>query len=337
MRNSKSGIDILNGSEPAEERVLPTDNRQVGLARRAMMKTVAMAGLSVALPEVSICASLNRSDSNSRVIRYLESLARADGGYSWADQEQSHLTPTYAVLGCYRSLKEPPPRKEETAAFVRTHHPSRLKKLEQEHREFEYQQMQSLVWLGEDVSAFRDQVESWREPTKYLKQYEQHGYPILRHESAVFLCRALLGLPASGISAAYSNYLESRRRPNGSFNNTPAEDGADGNILNTWWGMQALHVLGRTEEKKAETVEWLRHCQLPGGGFTWQPRPEFAANDDVAYTWAAVRCLDLLGAAPLRREACAITSGHCPPPPAALPIVRGGNRIRWRRFTHWIA
>ena len=74
--------------------------------------------------------------------------------------------------------------------------------------------------------------------------------------------------------------------------------------MNTWSGLQALAVLGRIDEKKTETAEWLRACQLESGGFTWQPRPEFAGVDDVAYTWAAVRALHLLGSAPQNREAC---------------------------------
>jgi len=48
----------------------------------------------------------------------------------------------------------------------------------------------------------------------------------------------------------------------------------------------------------------LKACQLPGGGFTWQPEPEFAGTDDVAYMWAAVHALDLLGARPEKPEAC---------------------------------
>ncbi|HWH72572.1 MAG TPA: prenyltransferase/squalene oxidase repeat-containing protein, partial [Candidatus Sulfotelmatobacter sp.] len=238
------------------------------------------------------------------VTHYLESLARPDGGYAWADQPESHLTPTYAVIGCYRALQQTPPRKSALAEFVRSHHPSRLKKLEQEHREFEFQQIQSLVWLGEDASSFREQISGWRKPTVYLKQYEQHGYPIFGHEITAFTCRALLGLPVSEAGPEYVGYLNARRRANGSFNNTPAADGSDGHVLNTWWGLQALAKQGRGREQQAPTVEWLRACQLPNGGFTYQPKADFGGVDDVAYTWAAVRALHQLDAGPANREAC---------------------------------
>src|SRR6478609_6690263 len=93
---------------------------------------------------------------------YLRSLARPDGGYGWDDQDRSHLTPTFAVIGCYRLLGQEPPEPRRLAEFVRTHHPFRIKKLERELRDFEYQQIQSLLWLGEDASAFRDTVRAWK-------------------------------------------------------------------------------------------------------------------------------------------------------------------------------
>ncbi len=266
-----------------------------------MLKTFAVAGVGVAWPNLAFSQS-GKSNWPLTVTKYLESLARPDGGYAWHDQEQSHLTPAFAVIGCYHLLKQIPPRKKALVEFVRTHHPRRLKKLEQEHREFEWQQIQSLIWLGEDASSFREQVFGWKKPAVYLKQYEQHGEPILGHELTVFICRELLGMETSGL-IEYVNYLNAHRRKNGSFNNTPASDGGNGHVINTWFGLQSLKVLGRLEEKKLETIDWLRACQLSSGGFTYQPNAEFAGWDDVAYTRAAIRALELLGAAPAKRDA----------------------------------
>lgn len=128
------------------------------------------------------------------------------------------------------------PEKLKVAQFVRTHHPSQLKNLEQEHHQFEWEQVEAMLWLGEDASSFREVVGGWRRPAVYLKQHEQSSCPILRHEAAAFVCRELLGMPMGELSAEYVKYLESRRRENGSFNNTPAEAGGDGHVLNTWWG-----------------------------------------------------------------------------------------------------
>jgi hypothetical protein len=240
------------------------------------------------------------------VLEYLQTLARPDGGYAWADQEQSHLTPTFAVIGCYKLLNHDLPDRKQLAAFVRDNHPSRLKKLEQERRAFEFQQIQALIWLGDDAADFRERILAWKEPLAYMKQYERRGYPVFSSEvSGAFACRELLGLPVDDLAPAFVRYVDERRRHNGSFNNTPAADGGDGHVMNTLWGLRALRTLGRADEKRKPTVEWLAACQLPGGGFTFQPNPEFGGVDDVAYTRSAVRALKLLGDMLPSPDACA--------------------------------
>jgi prenyltransferase beta subunit len=275
------------------------------------------------------------------IVKYLESHARDDGGYGWEGQEHSHLTPTFAVVGCYHLLSLDPPNIPALAQFIRTHHPRELKKLDRVQKHFDWQQIQALVWLGEDVSDFKDLASSWKEPRTYPKQYEQHGYPVFQHEIAPILCRQLLGLPAAETPAGFSDYVNSRHRKNGTFNNTPADDNTDGHILNTWWGLQALRALAPSPnpfpEFKNELIAWLRSCQMLNGGFCYQPsyldpnKPGAAIAtvkgtgdgasitvdttkgrqtwglggwDDVAYTWAAVRSLHLLGARPKDMMAC---------------------------------
>jgi hypothetical protein len=272
------------------------------ISRRKLLETAAAASLGCALSRFA--NGQGAANWKTEASAYLESLARSDGGYGWEDQEHSHLTPTFAAIGSYHALKVPPPRREALAEFVRTHHPSQLKKLEQEHRIFDFQQIQALVWLGANTSEFRETIRSWTRPLAYLKQYEQHGYPVFQSEVSVFNARALLGLPLGDLSPSFTDYLDTRRRRNGSFNNTPAADGSDGHITNTWWGLQALDLLGRAAENKDALINWLRQCQLSNGGFTWQPKPLFSGVDSVDYTWAAVRALKLLGAEPANRDAC---------------------------------
>ncbi|MEO5801909.1 MAG: prenyltransferase/squalene oxidase repeat-containing protein [Verrucomicrobiota bacterium] len=276
----------------------------IQMNRRDMLKTITTAGFSAAVLRGSMFSAFAAPSRVQSVIRYLKRLSRRDGGFAWEDQDSSHLTSTFAVIGCFQILQQPLPDAKRIAEFVRQHHPSRLKKLEQERRAFDFQQVQSLVWLGEDPSEFREKIRAWTKPLAYLKQYEQHGYPVFQSEVSLFACRALLGLPQDKLSPHFTDYLNSRRRENGSFNNTPNSDGGDGHVMNTCWGLQALNFLGRIDEKRNETVAWLRACQLNEGGFIFQPHPEFAGLDDVAYTWASVRSLKLLGAAPAHRDAC---------------------------------
>lgn len=273
-----------------------------------MLRSVAVAGIGVAVARPLAPSPTSAAPSNWRrtVTAFLEQLSRPGGGCVWReDVEQPHLTATFAVIGSYRALGRRPPNPSQWAEFVRTHHPSRLKKLEQERRVFEFQQVQSLIWLGENASEFHAKVRAWRKPVAYLKQYEQNGHPVFGSEMGAFTCRALLGLPLDDLAPEFIDYLNSRRRANGSFNNVPAAEGGDGHVMNTLWGLQALRALGRAHEQRDDTIAWLRACQLPNGGFTWQPEPAFAGVDDVVYTWAAVRALKLLGATPVRPGACA--------------------------------
>ncbi len=272
------------------------------ISRRVMLKNLTAASVVAAFPEVSFGQS-SKTNWRSAIVDYLEKLSRPDGGYSWADQTDSHLTPTFAVIGCYQILKQLPPRKKQLAGFVRTHHPMQLHKLEQEKRVFDFQQIQSLIWLGEDAAEFKEMILSWKKPLAYLKQYEQHGYPVFQSEMAAFTCRKLLSLPLDALAPDFTDYLNTRRRTNGSFNNTPASDGGDGHVMNTWWGLEALSVLGRADEEKIKAIAWLQACQLPNGGFTFQPKPEFAGVDDVTYTWSALRALHQLGSTPRNRDA----------------------------------
>src|SRR5262245_1664956 len=270
------------------------------VSRRKVLKATAAAGVAAVVARgVPAQEKALAPTWHKRVIEYLVRHARADGGYGWEGQDRSHLTPTFAVIGCYKLLGHEPPNKAALAQFVRTHHPMELKKLEQEHRAFDWQQIQSLVWLGEDVSDFRAIVRSWKAPFAYPKQYEQHGWPVFQQEVAPILSRKLVGLPMDDIPAAFVDYVNSRRRPNGSFNSAPANSGGDGHILNTWWGLQALDALagGGHEVKwlKVQLIAWLRECQTSFGGFSYQPRGEIGAGKDVAYTWAGVRSLALLG------------------------------------------
>ncbi len=246
---------------------------------------------------------------NDRLLGYLDSLARPDGAYGWADQDDSQLTPTWAVVGCLDLLGRRPERPAALADWVIRHHPitgedSETKNHSAELKHLVLQQLQTVLRLGAEPGPLREQIAGWARLSGYPTNYEQHGYPIFREEMVVLQARQALGLPAAETAPPLVEYLDSRRRPDGSFNNTPGGDGSGGHVVNTLWGLLGLAYLGREREQRDATVAWLRACQLPSGGFTWCPQPAFAGRDDVWYTWAAVRGLAILEAAPADRAAC---------------------------------
>ncbi len=272
-------------------------------SRRAWLKAITCTGLVAASfgPQLF---SADVAGWREKILNYLARHARPDGGYAWADQEESHLTPTYAVTGCHKLLGQLPPEPKKLAEWVRTHHPLRKKKPEQDILSFVYQQVQSLVWLGDKAEDLQPRVKAMVKPYRYLAQYEKHSYPVFESEVTAFLGRELLGLPLTDLQPEFFAYIDDRRRTDGSFANTPNAKNSDGNIVTTWWGLQVLRTQGRLEEKRAETIEWLRACQLKNGGFTHQPKPELGGWDDVAYTRAALRSLRELNATPTDAEGC---------------------------------
>ncbi len=252
----------------------------------------------------AIAAPLARAaGDHADIIRYLEGLSRPDGGYGWAVDPHSHLTPTFAVVACYHLLGKQPPAKAAVARFVRDNYPmAPARHKDRPLRRFDYEQIQALTWLGEDASGFLEEVRGWTGPSIYTKAYEHESHPVFQHEVMALLCRQLLKIEPA--TPEWKAYVLSRRRANGSFSSTPAAEGGDGHVMNTCWGLQALKALGEPAGGSAALVEWLRACQLHNGGFTWQAKPELAGVDDVAYTWAALRCLAAVGAKPAQAKAC---------------------------------
>jgi hypothetical protein len=182
--------------------------------RRTMLKLTAVAGVAVASPlRVFGQAKPLPGPSLRTITDYLQTLARPDGGYAWGDQEISHLTPTFGAVGCYRVLQQTPPNKDKLVQYVRTHHPREVKKLEQERRIFDYQQVQALTWLNADASEFRPKIAALTQPLGYLKQYERHGYPVFQSELGAVMSHSLLGLPVDGIKGAFGALH--RRTPQG--------------------------------------------------------------------------------------------------------------------------
>jgi hypothetical protein len=292
-----------------------SEKREISLTRRQVLKTFAVSGAALMLGQAGRLPAAPE-DFRARVLAYLAGLRREGGAYGWDDQDEPNLTATWGVLGALAALKQAPPEPPKLAEFIRTHYP---KAGEGELRVFTIQQIQSLRWLGNAPAAIRGmEMKSWREktataaatvtgwnrPLVYLKQYEPHGWPVFQYMMDAFSGRELLGLPATDLDTPeFKQYLNERRRENGSFNNAPVPDG-DGHVMNTLWGLKGLKALGRLEEKKAETIAWLQRCQTAQGGFKYAPQPPLGDVEDVAYAWAAVQALKLLGAAPTDRAGC---------------------------------
>ncbi|TWU33907.1 prenyltransferase/squalene oxidase repeat-containing protein [Novipirellula artificiosorum] len=274
------------------------DQSGARLSRRVALQSLAFAGC------VGVTGGrLNAAESGFR--DYLMGLRKPDGGFGWSDQPGSHLVATHAVVGCCVALQIELTDVEMLAEFVRREHPAAFKPPKQHYREFDLQQIETLQWLGQDVSAFHAKAVRWKAPIPYANQYEKHAYPIFCKQIATLLCRDKLNLSWDDLNEPMRVYVAQRRRPNGSFNNTPSDDGSDGHVVATWWGLQAASLFGQVSELRERLVPWLQACQQNDGGFTWQPNPSMSARSTVTYTRAALRSLQLFNAKPLDQQAAA--------------------------------
>ncbi|MBX2922810.1 MAG: hypothetical protein KF746_11500 [Chitinophagaceae bacterium] len=276
-------------------------NRRMFLTRSTL--SVAL----LAIGEERGIAGKNSEEFRDLVTSYLESLAKSDGGYGYAEQPDSFLPVTYAVVGAYRMIDREVPNSKNVAEFIRQHHPFYGDKPETarhhaEIKEYFFQQIQALLWLGYAVDDFRETVMKWKTVSGYVIGYERGGNPILRQEAQPILCRELMKLPVDDLKASFGAYFAARRRVNGTFNNTPASDGSEGHLVNTLFGLEVESALGLKAD--ASVVRWIKKCQRADGGFGWCPQPDLGDISDVSYTVAGLEALNLLNEKPARANAC---------------------------------
>jgi hypothetical protein len=219
-----------------------------------------------------------------KIAAYLEQHRRGDAGYGWSSDVTPQLTPTFAAVGCYRLLGMAVPDRDKVAAFVRTKYPvPEVRRKDRPLWRFDWEQVQTLLWLEEPIESFRELASTWIKPADFTKTYELGGNPVLQHQAMAVRVRHELKLPAT---EEWRAYFRERRRANGTFNTTPASDGSDGHLMNTLWGVLASECLGAKETAPAE---WVRQCQTASGGFTYSPKPPMGGVDDLAYTWCALQ------------------------------------------------
>jgi hypothetical protein len=244
--------------------------------------------------------------ANAATAGFLEARRNTDGGYGWSPGELSHVTPTFAAVGCYTLLGEKVPAPEKVAEFVASHYPvPDARRTDRPLWRFDFEQAQTLKWLERPVTPLRALAETWTKPAVFTNRYELNENPVFQHQAMAVCTRKLAGIDQAGAGGAeWRAYFAKRRRANGSYNHTPAADGTGGHLTNTVWGLWAVDALDETVAVSPELAAWAADCQLPSGGFTYAPGATLGAVDDVMYTWAALWLLDRAGKAPRRKAEC---------------------------------
>jgi hypothetical protein len=274
------------------------------ISRRSFLQALSSISLAAHLP-LGFAAIQADSTVVESIVGYLEKHRRTEDGYGWSSAHQSHITPTFAVVGCYHLLGVSVPNAEAVGNFVRTHYPlPPERRTVRALRGFDYRQVQTLLWLGQSVESFRPMLAAWDKPSTYENYYEKDGFPILQHQALALRARVLAGVEPETVELPWKEYFQERRRPNGTYNNTPAGDGSDGHLVNTHWAIWAMEAMHHPTTLDAKTIAWIRSCQMPSGGFTYAPNPAIVGLDNLYYTWAALNLLVGAKQPVPRREDC---------------------------------
>jgi hypothetical protein len=230
----------------------------------------------------------------ARLPAYLEAHRRPEGGYGWSSDVTPHVTPTFGVVGSYRLLGLATPKADAVGRFVRETYPvNERRRTDRPLGRLDFEQVQTLAWLGESIESFRELASTWQGPAEFTTRYELGGNPVLQHQAMAVRVRGLLAIPAT---PAWNEYFLARRRPDGTFNNTPAEDGSGGHVMNTLWGYEAVAALGLELPAAPALADWVRSCMRTSGGYGYMPRPEIGGAEDITYTWCALQLLQMLKA-----------------------------------------
>ena len=241
-----------------------------------------------------------------RLAVYLEQHRRPEGAYGWSSDVTAQITPTFAVVGCYHLLGLPVPDAARVASFVPNNYPMpEPRRKDRPLWRIDFEQAQTLVWLNESIESFRALASTWTKPAAFTKTYELGGNPVFQHQAMAVRVRHLLNLSPCQEDTAWREYFLARLRANGTFNTTPAADGSEGHLMNTLWGLLAAECLDLPLPAAPKRSQWVRECQLPSGGFTYQPRAALGALDDIAYTWCALQILEREHSRPAQPERCA--------------------------------
>jgi len=275
------------------------------LSRRRFVQNLSSLSLTAHLPAFAAQQRLASTEVAEKIVSWLEKHRRDESGYGWGSAHQAHVTPTYAAVGCYHLLARNVPNADLAATFVRTHYPlPEERRTVRAMRYFDFQQIQTLLWLGQSVDSFRPMLTGWTKPSTYEPYYEKDALPVLQHQALALRARRLVGVQPDSPEQPWLDYFQQRRRSDGTYNNTPTADGSGGHLVNTHWAHWALEAMHQPAELQPETIDWIHRCQLPSGGFTYAPSPEIAGLDNLAYTWAALHLLSDAEQPIPQRERC---------------------------------
>src|SRR5690554_6099629 len=281
-----------------------------------MIKTIPLFSIVfVLLSSISLNAQEKEINAGSAV-DFLLSMQKSNGAFGPLNKEYTDLAWTYPAVHALKILQVPIPQEE--AAFTNGNRSWNEKRgWKNGPWYWSFYQKAHLFHLYNKKDNFEDDVtfgQDWTlryEPRKGYGEFRTYPKGQFFDMSSLWhLSGSIEFLEGSVKNIEYvREYIEKRQAKDGGFVDDVAEQPVpkpeNSHLVITHDAVMTLSALELALPNPEAIIEWIRSCQVPSGGFKWNPiSAEYSNKPDVWYTWAAVMTLNALGSAPKDVAGC---------------------------------
>ena len=214
---------------------------------------------------------LRRELLMARARDYVLARQNQDGGYAFAQGLESNAQDTFYGLAILRLLNSELPRVEHTLRWLRSFPTRDLYAL--------YYSSEALRICGEPIDDnLADRVLSLRRSDGSFGSTEVDVEATSELVSTFMATELLRQLGRSGKMDATIGWLLDRQNEDGGFG-----AGHRSNIRSTFHAISSLNNLGYPVRSMRNTLEFIRSCELPSGGFSVVPGVSISCLEDAHY------------------------------------------------------
>ncbi|HUK28546.1 MAG TPA: prenyltransferase/squalene oxidase repeat-containing protein [Candidatus Acidoferrales bacterium] len=224
-----------------------------------------------------------------RIARYVKDRQNQDGGYTFAQWTESSAQDTYFALSILEMLNITPDHRDETARF--------LQGLQSPDGSFDsisvaYYCVSSLSSLGaKPQHSVRSFASSLRRSHGGFGNLDVDMETSSEFQTT-YLVLSILKLSDEVDSGLVVRFILGRMNPDGTFGSGSGYS----SLASVHFATASLALLGYKVDSLDRTARWLRHCELPRGGFTSDPRDtSYLVLED---TYHGLNSLHYLGVRP---------------------------------------
>jgi hypothetical protein len=225
------------------------------------------------------------------IVRYVIQRQNDDGGYTFAQWSESSAQDTYYALEILKMLGVPAPHTKSTINFLRG--------LQHSDWSFDsikvaYYVLKSLNELGATLEKNAEQVILMAQgiPRK-LGTVEVNIEASSEIETTYFSLETLQLVKTPFRSDSLPGVILKLRNPDGSFG-----EGGYSRMASVYYALASLQLLGYDPNSLDSTIDWVRACEDPAGGFARSPN-DFDAYLVLEEMYYGLKTLEVLGQAPL--------------------------------------